>query len=409
MKKRQLISYTIMSIALYLIATGVSYGAFTYLGKSAGTTEKTPTQLSGASGKPTKTFKIDQSLPRTEVCPLNGEKFAKAQKDLWDKRRPMAVMIENTEEARPQSGLSYADIVYESAVEYGITRFMGVFYCNLAGENNVALAPVRSARTYFLPWVLEYDALYNHVGGAGNCDDPTVDDRAKALCQIDQYGVKDMDQFGLPFKYALPDGSKIQVCYRNPDRLDHEVATEHTMVCATEGLYKFAELENDWTNVDKKGIAWDKKFTPWKFKEEAKVADRADQATPISFVAWKQMEATFGVKWTYDKVNNVYLRENGGKIHIDLETNEQLKAKVVIVEFAKETTNVDEHGHLLYGNIGAGTGIVFQDGKATKVNWQKADKNARTKYIDASTGKEIELNAGKIWIAMLPIGTNVTY
>ena len=130
-------------------------------------------------------FIIDPSVPRTEVCPLNGLMYTKQEKDVWETRRPIAAMIENHVEARPQSGLSLADVVYESVVEGGITRFMGVFYCGVASRN-LTLAPVRSARTFYLPWVLEYDALYNHVGGAGVCSDVTVDERAKALYQIDQ-------------------------------------------------------------------------------------------------------------------------------------------------------------------------------------------------------------------------------
>jgi hypothetical protein len=91
---------------------------------------------------------------------------------------------------------------------------MGIFYCGAAAENLI-LAPVRSARIYYLPWVLEYDALYNHVGGAGNCDDPTVDERAKALCRIEQWKIKDMDQFGLPYKQQADDGSKYSVCCKS--------------------------------------------------------------------------------------------------------------------------------------------------------------------------------------------------
>src|SRR5258706_7270406 len=122
--------------------------------------------------------------PVTEACPLNGKLYTQSAKKLCETRRPILTMIENAIEARPQSGLSSADIVYEAVAEGGITRFMGVFYCGIAAQS-VNLAPVRSARTYFLPWVLEYDAAYNHVGGAGVCSDPTVDERAKALCQID--------------------------------------------------------------------------------------------------------------------------------------------------------------------------------------------------------------------------------
>ncbi len=392
MKKQNLLMYSIIAIALYLISTGASAAVFSIMGKESSTGSSL--KVSTTDGQK-KHFVIDPAIPRTEACPLNGKLYTKQEREVWEKRRPLAVMIENHAEARPQSGISYADVVYEAVAEGGISRFMGVFYCGIAAEN-VSLAPVRSARTYFLPWVLEYDALYNHVGGAGRCEDDTVDERAKALCQIDQYRIKDMDQFGISFP----------TCYRNYDRLDHTVATEHTMVCQTDKLITLAS-DRGWTNVDSKGIAWDKNFQSWKFKDDTKEAERGD-ATSISFVAWKGYEKDYGVKWVYDKTSNFYKRENGGVAHLDLETGEQLQTKTVIVQFAKETGPVDDHMHLLYGNIGSGTGLLFSDGKVSKITWQKLDRSARTIFKDEA-GKEVLLNKGQIWIEMLPIGTSVTY
>jgi hypothetical protein len=391
MNKKQYITTTIVGLALYLIATGISFAAFTYIGKKSSAGVSVVNDGSGGSH-----FVIDPSVPRTEACPINGKMYTKQEKQVWDTRRPLAVMIENHEESRPQSGLSSADVVYEAVAEGGITRFMGVFFCGIAAAP-VNLSPVRSARTYFLPWVLEYDAIYNHVGGAGNCNDPTVDERAKALCQIEQYKIKDMDQFGVSFP----------TCYRNYDRLDHPVATEHTMVCVTDKLLKLG-AQRGWTNVDATGVAWDKGFQQWKFKDDAKESERG-AATSISFVAWKGYESSYGVKWDYDKLANVYKRNNGGVAHMDLETKQQIAAKAVVVMFAKETTNVDEHAHLLYNNIGSGDGILFQDGQVTKVTWKKETKNARTKFYDASSNKEVSLVKGQLWIEMLPIGTAVTY
>jgi hypothetical protein len=339
MKKQQLFIYGILAIAIYLISTGVSAAAFTFFGSST-VKQTAKIQQTTNSGIAKTHFNIDPSLPKTAMCPLNGMMYTVGEQNTWSTRRPLAVMIENHVDARPQSGLSLADVVYEAVAEGGITRFMGVFYCGAAG-GNINLAPVRSARTYFLPWVLEYDALYNHVGGAGNCDDTTVDPRAQALCQIDQYGIKNMDQFGISYP----------TCYRNYDRLDHEVATEHTMVCQSDKLYALAATRG-WTNTDAKtNTAWDAKFQQWKFKDDAKDADRGI-VTSISFAAWKGYESSYGVKWTYDKTTNSYLRENGGTAQKDLETGQQLTAKDVVIIFAKETGPVDEHAHLLYGNIG---------------------------------------------------------
>jgi hypothetical protein len=399
MNKQQFLTTLIIGLALYLIATGISFAGFSYLGKSSKPAVTVTTTANGTQQH----FTIDPSVPRNEVCPINGKMYTTQEKDAWSKNRPIAVMIENHTEARPQSGLSSADVVYESVAEGGITRFMGVFYCGIA-LNSTNFAPVRSARVYFLPWVLEYDALYNHVGGAG-CDG-TVDPRAKALCQIEDLGIKDMDEFNLGIKTK---DKKQFLCYKNPDRLDHEVATEHTMICTSGGLYNEAALRG-WTNVDAKGVSWDKNFQPWKFADDAKESARGS-ATSIKFTAWQSEDAlaNYSVRWDYDKAANVYKRFTAGAPHLDLETKTQLNAKVVAVLFAKETRTGDEHGHLLYNNVGSGDAIIFQNGTATKAVWQKPTKTSRTVFYDASTNKEMVLTRGQIWIEMLPIGTAVTY
>lgn len=384
-KKQQMITTGLIGLALFLIATGLSFAIFTYFGKIPGLSSLSPLG-------PQDHFVVDPSLPKTEPCPINGALFTKPEKELWAKRRPLAVMIENHAEARPQSGVSDADVVYEAVAEGGITRFMGIFYCGAAEP--VTIAPVRSARTYFLPWVLEYDALYNHVGGAGRCNDTTVDERAKALCQIEEWGVRDMDQFGISFP----------TCYRNYDRLDHPVATEHTMVCFTDKLWNVA-AQRGWTNVDSKGVAWDKSFESWKFKDDAAAGERGASGS-ASFVAWDGYEGKYGVRWDYDPGTNTYKRTSGGSVQTDLENQQQLAAKVVVILFAREIGPVDNHAHLLYNNVGSGDGQILQDGKVTKVTWKKPQRTSRTKFYDTK-GAEVQLNRGQIWIEMLPVGTKI--
>lgn len=391
MDKQHFVVTGLIGLALYLISSGLSYAAFTYVGNTSGSTMIVPTATTPGTQQH---FVIDPSIPRTQVCPLNGKLYTKQEEVVWQKRRPLAVMIENHAESRPQSGVSLSDVVYEAVAEGGITRFMGVFYCGIAA-GSVNLAPVRSARTYFLPWVLEYDALYNHVGGAGMCSDPTVDERAKALCQIGQYKIKDMDQFGISFP----------TCYRNPDRLDHPVVTEHSMVCVTDKLFSLA-AQRGWTNVDASGVSWDKNFVQWKFKDDAPLSERGATFS-ATFTAWKGY-SEYSVKWVYDQVGNSYKRFNGGVPLTDLETKEQLSAKNIVILFAAETGPVDEHLHLLYANIGSGSGILYQDGKTIKITWQKQTRASRTKFFDAN-GKEISFNRGQIWIEMLPTGTPITY
>ncbi|MFQ6847416.1 MAG: DUF3048 domain-containing protein, partial [Clostridium perfringens] len=66
---------------------------------------------------------------------------------------PFMCIIENSRAARPQSGLSEADIVYETMAEAGIPRFLAVFYEN----SPEVIGPVRSVRPYFLDISKEHD------------------------------------------------------------------------------------------------------------------------------------------------------------------------------------------------------------------------------------------------------------
>lgn len=389
MEKKKILLSAGIALVLYLVSTGFSFATFNFL-KARGVQEVTSPLPGRESG-----FRVDLSAPKTEICPLNGAKYTRAEKEIWQTRRPLAVMIENHAESRPQSGLSRADIIYEAVAEGGITRLMGIFYCGAAAKN-LTLAPVRSARTYFLDWVLEYDALYNHVGGAGRCNDTTVDPRARALCQIGQYGIKDLDQFGIGFPN----------CYRNPDRLDHPVATEHQMICLSDNLYEIAKSKG-WTNVDEDGVSWDKNFETWKFKDDIKESERP-AAFSAEFTAWKGYEKEYSVRWEYDKVINGYKRLNGGVAQTDLDGGESIIAKNIVLQFSKETGGIDEHAHLLYQTIGEGKATIFLDGKKIEGTWRKKDRTGRTKFYD-ERGREIEFNRGQIWIEILPAGTEVKY
>lgn len=385
-------------LGLFFLTAGGSFFLFKTL-KASPTVVATDSSPNVSANPTGKKSKIDPSIPRTEVCPLNGAMFTKQEKDAWSVRRPLAVMIENSVDARPQSGLSTADVVYEAVAEGGITRFMGVFLCNAALAGNVTLAPVRSARIYFVNLMSEYDAIYNHVGGAGNCDDPNVDPRAKALCLLKTAKLKDLDQFGLDFK----------TCHRLTNRLDKEVAYEHTMACFLDELYNVA-AKRGWTNVDEKGVPWDKNFTSWKFKSSTEKATNA-VVSDISYVFWghnRDFNSAFDVSWKYDLSSNAYVRYNGGQQSVDLNTNEPLKFNTVIVQFVKETNTGDLEKHMLYDVIGTNKALVFTDGLAIEGTWAKSSRTSRTVFKDKS-GKEIQFTPGPVWISVVPDTNTVSY
>ena len=82
---------------------------------------------------------------------------------VYEKNRPVAVMLNNLKAAQPQLGVSQADIIYEVPAEGGITRMLGVFQ-TLEGVGD--LGSIRSARPYYLELALGHDALFVHAGGS---------------------------------------------------------------------------------------------------------------------------------------------------------------------------------------------------------------------------------------------------
>ena len=345
----------------------------------------------------------ESTEPKTESCPINGQMMTVAQKNKWVTRRPLGVMIENHVEARPQSGISSADVVYEAVAEGGITRFLALYYCQDASF----VGPVRSARVHFMTMLREYGdyPLYGHVGGA-NCDAETGSGcangaKADALGIIRKIGwdsYNDLNQFGVPFPYF----------WRDYERLPN-VATEHTVYSSTAKLWDYAKLKRDLTNVDEEGAVWDKTFESWKFADDAKVADRG-KTNKIQLGFWSSFASEFAVVWNYNSQKNTYARVNGGKPHLDKNTNKQLEAKNIIVVFADESPANDgyEGGHILYDLAGEGDALVFQNGNVIKATWKKADPESRMKWYDEND-KEISIVRGKVFVEIVPIGNKVTY
>lgn len=400
--KNKTVQIIVFSLFAFFLSAGVSFGLTTYLFSPSGNDSNAPVATPPIGGG----LNIDPSAPKTSECPMNGVMYTTAEQKVWETRRPLFVMIENSIDARPQSGLSSADVVYEAIAEGGITRFGAVFYCGIAASDTI-LGPVRSARTYFINLASEYNfPLYTHVGGA-NCSSAdggrtcTTDKRVQALEQINQYdwgGNKgnDLNQFSIGFP----------TFWRDYERLGRTVATEHTMYTSSEKLYKYASTTRGWTNKSPAGDDWKVDFTIWKFKDEPKLEDRGSVGS-IDFSFWDGYKDFF-VTWKYDQASNLYSRENGGTSHTDLNTKEQLSAKVVIVQLAKESGPLDDHKHMLYDVIGSGEALIFQDGNSVKATWTKKDRESRTVFKDAS-GKELAFSRGTIWVEVIPKGSEVTY
>jgi len=376
-----------LNIILFVVFFLVSY--FYFLD------QYTTGALAFISGKLSPSANNDQMVneePRTEKCPLNGELYGKTQRTLWERRRPLGVMVENSTDARPQSGLSSADVVFEAVAEGGITRFLAVFYC----QDAETIGPVRSARVYYLDLIGGFgkDPLYAHVGGA-NTPGP-----ANALGQIEDEGwagYNDLNQFSIGFP----------AFWRDYERLPN-VAVEHTMYASSEKLWEIG-AERGLTNKDEKGNRWDAKYQGWEFEDEASLSNRPETQV-VRFGFWEDYH-NFDVQWKYDKNSNGYQRFNGGKPHIDNNTKKTITAKNVVVLFMEESVADDgyEKGqHMLYETTGSGRALLFKNGKVTKAKWEKEDRYSQLYLVD-SNNKSLSFVPGPIWFAVLPTDNKVTY
>lgn len=389
--------YIAVLVILYVASAAIAFGGFKLaFGSSNGVTLNSSGGLaqliSPVIPKSSGGVQVDSSLPKTEVCPLNGQKYTVPEREAWEKRRPLAVMIENHMDARPQSGLSKADVVYEAMAEGGITRFMAVFLCDAQAKDTI-VAPVRSAREHFIKLASDYNfPLYVHVGGANNYGNDGTDPRVRALEHLSEYGWSgrnDIDGMGVSYPTFA----------RNYNRVPgKELATEHTMESSTNRLWDFASTKRGITNLDKTGTDWQKGFVKWSFIEDAQASERPT-AQKISYEFWEGF-TQFAVEWNYDAQSNSYKRTLAGEPHLDINDNSQLSAKNVVTMFVKEEPSVDVHKHVYDEVTGSGKAIVFQNGKRIDATWSKKDRLSRLQFTDTK-GKPIPFVAGKVWISVL--------
>jgi len=297
------------------------------------------------------------AAPIIITSPLTGRVVSAA-----DAKRPVTgVMIENSEFARPQSGLREAGVVFEGIAEAGITRFLALY--QEAKPNNIG--PVRSVRPYFLQWALGFDAPIAHVGGS-----------PEALRDIKSWSAKDLDQFyNAAYYHRISSRFAPHNMYTNMAELDK------------------AKKAHRWTSSNFTGFA----------RKKAEPAT-TPVATKIDFSI---SGPDYNVHYGYDTKHNVYLRSEGGAPHKDAKTNKQLAPDVVIALVIPYKLEADGY-HSDYNTIGSGKMFVFQDGKVQKGTWKKTTKTKQFEFTDAN-GKTIPINPGQTWITAVDGINKVTY
>lgn len=274
-------------------------------------------------------------------------------------KRPIAVMIENHPDARPQSGLAQADIVYEALAEGGITRFMAVYH----SQEAESIGPVRSARDYYADIANELGALYAHVGGSDEVLQKISNSYYKKLTDLNEF-------------YNGTYFTRIK-----------SRSAPHNTYASTEKLRSYLEDKDLKTKADIRLRPFNDYFGP-----EGQLADTIaiDFSTP-----------SYKVGYTYNKTNNAYLRNHNGKAHTDAESGKTLEAKNIIIQYVKSAPIPgDEKFRIDVDTKSGGKALVFRGGKVISGAWKVV--NGSTQFID-DNGNEIELYRGSTWIELVPI------
>lgn len=310
------------------------------------------------------TAKTTKSTPKpaTAPSPLTGVEVDPAAA----KQPVVAVVIENFyPDARPQSGLSDAGVVYEALAEGGITRYLALYQDHLPSD----IGPVRSLRTYFIDWGLEHNAPVAHVGG--NKD---------ALDLIGPLGMKNLDQFY--------NGSYFR-------RVSSRYAPHNVYITGPQ----MAKLLSD------RGYGGPPDFTPWPRKSDTKQPNLTASTITVNFSG-----VDYQAKFDYDPATNSYVRSIRNTADIDANNKTTIKPKNIIVMYMPTQYGATRIGEstVIMQTVGSGKALVFMDGVAVEATWKKADHKARTQYFDAS-GTEIKLNRGKTWVSVVPTGKEVSY
>jgi len=282
-------------------------------------------------------------------------------------RRPIAVMVDDHADARPQSGFTEASVVWQAPAEGGIPRYMMIF----AEGNPTSVGPVRSARLYYVQWAAEWNAVFVHVGGSP---------QAMALLREKGRGqlVYNADEFRWGGTYL----------WRTTDRFaPHNVYSDGKHLRALAGKVGAAPL------AAAKPV--------WRFADDAALSLRPAGARID--VAYRHGAFSY----RYDRTSNTWRRYLNGKIQRDRASNKVVAPKnVVVMEVRFGSLSASQHGRLEAANIGSGRAWIATNGIVVKGTWKKSSVAGPTRFFDRA-GQQVTLTRGQTFVQVMPAGSPV--
>lgn len=367
--------FTLIAVAIAALAIVVSSRLGTLFpgGVAAASTSPLPSLVGPPSNEPAMTVAPPTPTPAPTIAPtptpvplvpapLTG-RLVFPEIAL---RHPIAVMVDDHPDARPQAGFNAASVVWHAPAEGGLPRYMLVFQERIPGE----VGPVRSARQYYIEWAAETKAMYVHHGGSPQALE-TLRNRGSGSW------VYNADGFRWEGRYVF--------------RVDDRFAPHNVM---TDGktLRKLAKR----IGADDGEIK-----APWRFGPDAPRAERPEGGTIRVVYPYET------ITYRYDPIGNRYVRyiDDAKKPQVDVADHQVVApANVVILRMAFGPLN-DGHPRkqrLEAHNIGTGEAFIASNGVTIKGTWKKTSATAPTRLYGPD-GKQITLTVGQTFIQVLAL------
>jgi len=307
-----------------------------------------------------------EPTPVLVPAPLTGKPVTEAVAA----KRVIAVMVDDLWAARPQSGLSQADVVWQAPAEGGIPRYEAWFQSKYPTQ----VGPIRSSRLYFIAWAAEWKAMYVHAGGSPQALAllNSSKGRGKVVYNADQFRWSKY-LYRVKFRYA-----------------------PHNVYSDDKNLRALAK------KVGAKAVPGQKPH--WQFGPELPLEQRPQGGKLV--VPYRANKITY----TYDRKSNTYKRSvsvEGKQFDAGVKPKVRIAPKNVVVMIVKFVPLGDKK-HRLDGQVtGTGTAWIATNGKTIKGTWQKKSFSAPVHFFNKD-GTEVTLTIGQTFVQVVPRGTTIT-
>ena len=265
--------------------------------------------------------------------------------------RVLAAKIDNIVNARPQTGLTHADIVYALPVEGGLSRFLAVF----SSHYPRVIGPVRSAREDDLELLRQFGRPAFAYSGATATLLPYIHRTARI---VDLYD-------GIASGY-----------YRDSSRV-----APYTLYAHSQQLLRQASRASKARDI---GF----RFGP------PPPGGTATRSASVSYPA-----AAF--RFTWSAGTGRWLVSMDDRPAVTTDSGQLSPATVVIQHTTVRTSRFLEYGKPppYAQSTGSGTAVVLRNGKAWTTHWSRPTANGGTTFT-TTTGQPMTFAPGQIWIIL---------